>query len=71
MMDGLAGYPELDTEDGPGVVVTRDWLLLDEMLVVSDGKNVYFRFFTNKRCKLCYFGKLFILSHLFHQNTKN
>lgn len=35
MIDGLAGYPELDTDDGPGVVVTRDWLLLDDILVVS------------------------------------
>lgn len=35
IMPGLAGYPELETEDGPGVVETRDWVLLDEILVVS------------------------------------
>lgn len=41
MTDGLAGYPELDTDDGPGVVVTLDWLLLDDMLVESVKYSIF------------------------------
>lgn len=33
--EGLAGYPELETEEGPGVEVILDWLLLEDTLVVS------------------------------------
>lgn len=53
IIPGLTGYPELETEDGPGVVETRDWLLLDEILVVSEIK-LKFKTLLQAEVKLCF-----------------
>lgn len=36
---GLAGQPELDTDEAPGVVDIRDCALLDEILALSKNGN--------------------------------